>query len=1001
MNEKIYKSETRFKIDWYKVRGQDTGINIFLQEIKNGNSNLRLIKRWHPKKGQYWGVTTTEVLASILNTNKYLYELLEPNIIKKVYFDVDATIRNLAECKKAILDTFIGANLHISGYENDTKSSYHIILSNYTITNNEQLLLVKEFARNFKETLGFDTAVYGKYNVFKCINQSKPKVDAPIQAYIEGSEVLSKHLICQDFDTDLKEFPTINLPTVTNVITGIVNENTIVNLIQINPQDITYELPDNFDYINAKCIDKLNVIPNVPKTEGNYIDHIVNFKIMAWCKSEGCTFEQFWNWCKKKDSSEARQYRYLTYFTRCNWNTPESFIDTLLLKFYPKLKVNRYKELYTKLNNIAPDHIITDPYFKAKYIGDTKYTFLDIRMGGNKTGAILEYIKDNEQQFKRVLFVSPRRALSNDILGRMNDIDLDFTSYENFGKNDKYKIPLQNHLIMSINSIYHLCDYNYDLIIIDEIETIWESFKGQAQTQQTNGIANWKCFMRLIKESKKCIIMDALLSTKTISVIKTNDPGPLQQSSEILTLEKKQDPLQFFKYKSNEFEVWLKAIIKCIKKKEKVFIFMPYKEKCRKKGSNQRHPLANINNLVQNLCKIFDLKENTDIIGYYSEQEEQKDELINIEAVWKKARVIVANTCIAVGNNYSGKDFSHIFAYYTGWVETRDFFQIIKRVRNPISKIIHVFYEKNHPIFDRLKINELHIDDPAFQTLTQGFSIESKTTNKDKLSVISTRCNITHINTNELYDIVKQQRLDIKLTDFSIKFHQIPNITEPEFQVLLKLANSKFTSLLQNLKIEKFILTNKFIPNTPTECLEYIWDKTQFIHKLDFLIKNPNFIMNKILEANNIDLFQIDLVAKRTLSTLKIPNFITNNEIKEAFDLHHPILFRDITLFQRIFNNFFGPRLFLPEEKGKYINKEGKKRISYHQITVGGKQILQYTLDDAVYDTIEIYTEYRKLYQNKINPNCLIVLDDELDVQVGVELDIGLGGNKEYTEANK
>ena len=45
MNPKIYKSETRYKIDWYKVKGQDTGINIFLQEIINGNSNLRLIKR--------------------------------------------------------------------------------------------------------------------------------------------------------------------------------------------------------------------------------------------------------------------------------------------------------------------------------------------------------------------------------------------------------------------------------------------------------------------------------------------------------------------------------------------------------------------------------------------------------------------------------------------------------------------------------------------------------------------------------------------------------------------------------------------------------------------------------------------------------------------------------------------------------------------------------------------------------------------------------------------
>jgi hypothetical protein len=44
----------------------------------------------------------------------------------------------------------------------------------------------------------------------------------------------------------------------------------------------------------------------------------------------------------------------------------------------------------------------------------------------------------------------------------------------------------------------------------------------------------------------------------------------------------------------------------------------------------------------------------------------QKNDLINIDKVWGRANVIIANICIDVGNNYSGANSKHIFAYYTG-----------------------------------------------------------------------------------------------------------------------------------------------------------------------------------------------------------------------------------------------------------------------------------------------------------------------------------------------
>lgn len=151
---------------------------------------------------------------------------------------------------------------------------------------------------------------------------------------------------------------------------------------------------------------------------------------MCWCKSEGLTFQQFWTWCKLKLDTESREYRYNEYWNKCNWTTPESLIDTLLFKFYPKLKLDKSKERYLNLNKIVPTNIITDAYMKSQYIGESKYTFLDIRMGGNKTGAILDYIK--QSGYKRILFISPRVALSKDILGRMTTIGLEFCLYIGF-----------------------------------------------------------------------------------------------------------------------------------------------------------------------------------------------------------------------------------------------------------------------------------------------------------------------------------------------------------------------------------------------------------------------------------------------------------------------------------------------------------------------------------------------------------------------------------------
>ena len=82
------------------------------------------------------------------------------------------------------------------------KHSYHIILSNYYCKDLfDTQMSIKLFAME-NVALGFDPLPYEKNQHVKAINQSKWESPKRVQAYIEGSRSLTKHLILHDFDKD-------------------------------------------------------------------------------------------------------------------------------------------------------------------------------------------------------------------------------------------------------------------------------------------------------------------------------------------------------------------------------------------------------------------------------------------------------------------------------------------------------------------------------------------------------------------------------------------------------------------------------------------------------------------------------------------------------------------------------------------------------------------------------------------------------------------------------
>lgn len=932
----IYKSETLSGIDWFKVKDKNSNINMFLEELqeKIQDQDTYIVKRWHYSKGQFWSLVNEEQLKKLIKKNNYLYEVLAPNKQKKVYFDIDAKSDVLEEVKCIILEYFSEANFQISGYRSEEKYSYHIVLSNYYLTK-ENVHYVKAFAK-INKNLGFDPAVYGKYNCFKCINQSKPKKDAPIQAYIEGSEDLSKHLIQVNFDDDLMSIDDLDWSIIKKMIPETLHDKDAINLLNINPLDIKYEIDENFDLSNSSTLEKLNVIPNPPRGHDNMLEHDIIFRIMVWCKNNRLTFDQFWNWNKQKDASETREMRYRTRYELADrYNCHEGFINTLLLKFFPFLKEDKTRQRYRKLNKIEHTRIIEEDYLQGEHIStDIKYSYLDIRMGGNKTGAVIDFVKeytkdipkvkladylenrDKTIQYKSVLYLSPLQSLSRSAHGRFKQNGVEFGLYLDI--KNKEVLKSYDKLFLCAQSLHKVSGKRYDLVIIDEIETIWSHFDNDAKTHGVNLTTNWEMLKRILKSSKKVIVLDALLSNKTMNVFKVIDPSA---SSEVLTLTKKQDPRYFLNYKENEIGKWLGNIINDLKEGKKIFIFMPYKHIY---PTSKRHQLTSVNSLTDYICDEFGWERNVDVIPYTGEEKENKKKLHQIETVWANAKCIIGNTCISVGNNYSGEDFHQIYAYFSKWVNIRDFIQVLYRIRNPQDKKIKVIFERYSPPIERDKSRMAQIGCPAFKELSRGFRTEYLARSRDKLAVCSQRTNIINTSRKKNLDLIKDFKVDLCGKDYYIKWEDIPDITPDELKLMISNILNGFDSILDKLKAEKYQVKKQF---TNEETAKHFFYKRAYLESFDELLYSQHLV-HKIFEHNGIEsFFEVEELSDLQRSTLKIPKEITNDDIREVVDLRNPIEKRDMNLIARIINCIMNGRVFHCEKENGVYQRIGEEKV--------------------------------------------------------------------------
>ncbi|KAI8999650.1 hypothetical protein BC832DRAFT_594520 [Gaertneriomyces semiglobifer] len=903
------------KIDWKGNSNPDpSGAMDYI--INNLQPGQFPILSYTIKYGRLWGALTLEEITRIIQTNHGIHEILHPDMKRKVYFDVDKSTLPSNEIKEIILKRFPNANMQISGRE----GSWHITLSNYYAQN---LSATLNTLRPFAVEHGFDRKVYNRNQNYKCIRQSKR--GEPVQEYVEGSHTLSKHLVLHDFDDDAIDIATMDFgyDEVTTCPSKKKQKTTNLDILAIPQEDLP--VPDHYDCLHAKPLEKLAILPNPQRGKKDALDHQLSWQVMLWSKGIGLSFKEFWSWCRRKDSSAIRYMKYMQAWNSDKYNISPKFMDALLQRFYPEINVSsstqhfqhqfdimkathstitngdylRNADISSPIKKRQRDSEATDmpgaerpipagmpeisSYFhktrsKPPFI---KYSFLTSPMGRNKTGAVVDFITR---------------------YGRIVCRQLQHYSKE---QKDEGKLDECKFLICSIQ-LLHYTTKAFDMVVIDEPETVFTTFIGNAPTHNGHMITNWNVLLGHLESAQKVILMDAFTTKLSVNFIK----GVIRRSTEhigehyeIVDTKSGASPRQFIEMET--FDAWMTHIMQAVERGEKLYIFTPYKS-----GSK------GVTAIVQTLQKLMKWEENKHIFGYYAEKEKEKKRLCDAEKVWgdPECRCVVTNGTISVGVNFDSKDvFDKIYGFYAPFIPVRDFIQSLYRVRHPKSTSMVLYREKTRTFGFERKHFIRHPDCEIYQQLQKDLQIElnayDNTKNWETFNMFCQKANITiypiHISMSH---VDNQRYLDCyaDMCELAFAWQLIQDIDEEKAKELrLKTYNTTAT-LDDRLQLEKYFFKSKFIDNAPEEDLE------------------------KVLRDNKV---QLGEPLPKTMV-----NHIPLDEIRKRFHFDRPIKNTQSGVIAQMLNAFFGMKVY-SWKKQKQDKRERHYEYETDKLYLGLSQI--------------------------------------------------------------
>jgi len=577
------------------------------------------------KGKRIWAVMKKSKFITMLSKNRVLFETLYEDYPRRLYIDIDGKSEACLSETKTILRKIYGQDvkMSISGSQGIKYGkpfwSYHIILPDIIFKDLQEMKDSKFINWLEAETNNInciDTVVYKRYQQMKGFNQGKDIKTKRIQNIIENPNE-EEHII-QVFNKEPNamkyaskylqyikfEIKKINLTAHKKGKKCGIKTFTLKHIKpfsdDVKKPNIDFELDDAF-YI-LKCI------PN--PIGDNKLGRRIMYCLLNWFAGEGGSFKQWQEWeephMRTTPQTEADFNKAIPNKKEKRKRWGRLKVQHLLEQFYGNIPNKRF-ELFKKqfIKNKDANTMVKQMYIEDKHINNNKYQLMKLGMGAGKTYRVIEWlIKEKKKNPNiRVCWITNRITMALNLMGRLNGnneskYNLEFDNYKTIGedtgltgiaRSNYRRNQIKEHvkcLVIELESL-HLCsgrknDYNtmydepsasYDILIVDEIESVFNAFRSDA-THNANYEKNYLTFERLMKESKKVFLMDAYLHYRTMNYVKALEPC---KQINLICREEKYDKIHKTINTHQGFYTWYNYLKDDINEGKKLYVFYPFK----------------------------------------------------------------------------------------------------------------------------------------------------------------------------------------------------------------------------------------------------------------------------------------------------------------------------------------------------------------------------------------------------------------------------------------
>ena len=782
-------------------------------------------------------------------------------------------------------------NIIIMIASTDKKYSYHILFNNILFKNlNEMKNEIEQIKQSLNEDYiiknkFIDTSVYKSNQQFRLFNNSKMGTNNTLQIlkyYHQNINDIS--IINNSFIGDINE-PNI-LIDISNINTDNKNKkntikidnnnndnnnnNELTTKIKTKQLDLIEYLKNNnyekllfiFNSLNDEYLNDFNkwitlnkilkhfnidykIIDEINKKSSKY-NEINNKKIIDNIKLPELTYELYNKYIriilKYLNSSNKTNFdiifneikkfnlfieEYNNYYDKKKYNQIENFYEINI----DEIK-NEFDYIEITKNEMIFD-IEKNKYYLNKNLLMNNFNFknydvimLKSFMGSGKNQNIYNYIQ--QTNIKSILIISTKIIYTKNIINEFKKYcNIDFINYQNSKKYD------DNYLCCSIYSLSKIeNDKNYDLIILDEVESVLNSFNSSKCHINLNN--NFNKLKSLIKNSKKIIICDRDINNTSIDFIKN-----MENKKKLFINNTFYPYTHICNHYKNETTLYNK-MIDDIKNNKKIVIF-----------HNEKERLKQFKNEIENLNL------NKKIVIHYSNSDDNnKLKTISVNELWK-CDILLYNISITVGISFDEVHFDNIYCFVHN-ANMRDFFQSTARVRKINSNELNIYINKKTSVYDKT------INDVKYNTI-EDYKIYDENLKSDMLeenykyllNILSKDAKLDIENQFKSSELLNYffNKIDIDLfnvrkrTMIEQKLNENPFII---FKYFLKQQNYNYNYYDDKInntikKIKQYIFTNeeyKKIIKIYNEFIHIYFDDTEIKKFIDSEYRNINSIYN-------------------------------------------------------------------------------------------------------------------------------------------------------------